>query len=246
MLIKILRLLSEIGLRSFMVFLSSRYFITKDVIYVHTSLGKVAVRPRTSDIKVLYSCIFEEYRYLDRIIPEGFTFYDFGGYTGYSALAAKIFLKPSIMHIFEPIKENFELAKINLKNFSGVSFHNQGVGSETKSIKMTAKRDEHWGWSELETNISSPEMWQIVSIVKPTTITVDKTVFNFAKFDIEGSEKCLLVGYNMNWLQDFDAILIEFHDNIVPGVSTQIVGKLSQKFSMRELGQEKILFIKKA
>ena len=89
MLIKILRILSEVGLRSFMIFLSCRYCIAKDVVYVPTCLGKVSVRPRSSDIKVLYSCIFEEYRHLDRIIPEGFTFYDFGGYTGYSALAAK-------------------------------------------------------------------------------------------------------------------------------------------------------------
>lgn len=246
MLIKILRMLGDIGLRSFMIFFSCRYFIAKDVIYVPTSIGKVAVRPRSSDIKVLYSCIFEEYRHLGRIIPEGFTFYDFGGYAGYSALASKKFLNPGLVHIYEPIKENFDLAKMNLRNLSGVSIYNHGIGSETKSIIMTAKRDEHWSWSEVEVNGSSPEMGQTVNIVKPTTIIIDKTVFNFAKFDIEGSEKCLLCSHNMQWLQDFDAILIEFHDNIVPGVSNQIVSKLSTKFSITELGQEKILFMKKA
>ena len=44
------------------------------------------------------------------------------------------------MHIYESIKEKFELAKVNLRNLSGVSIYNHGIGSETKSTKMTARR----------------------------------------------------------------------------------------------------------
>ena len=224
------------------------FFITgnRSEITIETTIGAVVLRNNKSDIKVLYSSAVDEYPKLAMLINSKIDFYDFGGYTGLSALSANHFLQIDRTFIFEPITDNYKILHKNIQNIADAHTFQFGIGSDYAEIEFLAQPGEDWGWSAFNVVDENFTKSEVIKLKPLSSIQVDKSKVNFAKFDIEGSEICLLEKSNFETLLRFDLILIEFHESRVPGVTNRIVSALSDRYDLSKIGDEKILFFKKS
>ena len=240
------KLLKFLGNRNSFFYLYHRFFTARSTIYLNTSVGQIAIRPKSSDIKVLYSSAVDEYPKLKSIIKAGAIFYDFGGYTGLSALCAKAFLKPKRIFVYEPMEENYKLLTYNVKDFTDIVSYNFGIGENSGLAAMSTKAGEDWGWSTFNNSVDETfTEFEKVHLEPLSSVDLDDAEFNFAKFDIEGAEKHIITENNFQTLKKFDAIFIETHEEQVPGITDKVRDKLKLTHNCTNLGDEKLFFSKK-
>ena len=239
-------LLRDLGLKNSFKYLLARFILRKESVNLETRIGNVLLRTNYSDIRVYFGCALDEYPLLKEKVPDTICFYDFGGYTGLSALSALKYLDIEKVIVFEPVLENYLFAKENLKSKGNVELHNYGLGQKSESVTVNAELGNDWGWSMF--NAPGPngaKGFAEVTLKTLPEIKFDRSKKNFIKFDIEGAEVFLLQKDNSRVLKKFNYIFIEFHESRVPGITDKINSLLMATHKVEKMSSEKILFTRK-
>ena len=141
---------------------------------------------------------------------------DLGGHSGMSAsFFAYIYAEASVV-VLEPNGENYELAKLNTKNFPNVIIHKMAIGDKPGHGTLL---DAGLGTDAFQIDYSDSNglinvtdmQWILSHWPEPEFIPF------IVKCDIEGSEDRLFAS-NTNWVKKFPLLIIELHDWLFPGM----------------------------
>lgn len=178
---------------------------------------KLFVRPNTSDLQVVRSCLLGEFDSVLNLAPtiHGFII-DAGGYIGVSAIIFAIRNPSSTIVCLEPSQENYELAKRNCTPWPNIHVLNCALASTAGSATLKDRGTGHWGYT-----IVDPDGEQsLVSVGQVETISVpeimrryNKAGIDLLKLDIEGAEYEVLKD-RPSWIQDCEVVIVELHDRI--------------------------------
>ncbi len=149
---------------------------------------------------------------------------DCGSNIGSSMRYFKEMFDRSKIVAIEPEKNNFEFSKLNVSS-NDVEFINSAVSSSNKNFQIRKSKDPRaHSINYLNKNKNNKKALLIDQIVKE-----NKNCLPFiVKIDIEGAELDLFKK-NINWLNDFNIILIELHDWMLPNksISSSFIKSLS-------------------
>jgi FkbM family methyltransferase len=171
--------------------------------------------------------LFEEF-YVDKWMPSltdaphGSVIIDIGANIGAATLLWASQSPYSVIHAFEPNPQAFATLEKNIiaSNFiERISTHQTAINSCQGEIDL---------WVDVPTVLSTAygnDPGLNGRKIKVPAITLDDAVRDIKgdiwllKIDTEGAEGDILSGTNLSTLRRFQRIVLEWHDNIVPGVS---------------------------
>lgn len=160
----------------------------------------------------------------------------------FSVLYGRKFSGASIIAV-EPEQENYKMLLKNTKNLSRVQTLRGGVWSKNCYLKVNESKTGAWGFTVSECDKSKSDIcaFSIQSIMKKYGFPY----IDILKMDIEGSEyevfhdeKCL------EWLPLVKVLIIETHDDNVPGCEQAVMKKMESLGYMAEKAGEDIVFYK--
>lgn len=121
----------------------------------------------------------------------------------------------------EPDKENFKILVKNIKNQNRVELINSAISNDIKSFEV--RNDQKNPEDNRGKNIVEISETNSSKSVRVNDIIGDKKNSGFdpyiIKIDIEGYEEKLFES-NTEWVDQFEIIIIELHDWMLPGQST--------------------------
>lgn len=139
--------------------------------------------------------------YLQEKYPTHETILDIGANIGNHTTYFAKYLYYNEIVAFEPIPENFELLKVNTKNFTGINLRKEAVGDGVLDVKMI--RD----WENMGACEVNPKGDVIVHQTKLDNLLVGKVTL--IKIDVEWYEPFVLLGARNIINEDRPLILIE-------------------------------------
>jgi FkbM family methyltransferase len=148
------------------------------------------------------------------------TIIDLGANIGLvAAHYANLYPKATVIAV-EPDPENFVLLRKNTEHYENIRTLQAAVWSSDAPVQIDQSRD-YWSRTVRAADTSPRE-----GVVAVPGITIAELMRRFAlssidllKIDIEGSEKEIFDRNFDGWLGATKAILIELHDDLVPGSS---------------------------
>ena len=158
--------------------------------------NKVFYRTSTSDMSLIYEILLKsqnkaEYFFPKQINPK--VILDIGGNIGITSIYLSKIFPNSIIYVFEPLKENFEILKKNSKNYNNIKIFNFGLGSSNGSFEIYLSDDpENYGgvsfYSDGQSNqdesVSKCNIRNINDVLKE----LDINSVDLIKIDTEGAE----------------------------------------------------------
>lgn len=175
------------------------------------------LRPRTSDIDVLYNTLNSgEYEFT---LPEPVkTIVDAGANIGCTTLAFAARYPNARIIAIEPESRNFELLQLNLAGCANVSLIRAALSDSTGTVELHDRGTGAWGFT-----ICLPSVGSSSSVERVRCLTVDDLMcelqidhVDLLKLDIEGAEQEVL-GSSSGWIARVGAIAAELHDRFHPG-----------------------------
>ncbi len=144
-------------------------------------------RPGTSDEAILQSVIIRQQEYL---LPkfDAKLIFDIGGNSGIVAsLLAHVYPNAKI-YSFEPVKENFEILKLNAANYPGrILAKSYGLGERTEK-KMIAKSDDKTNLGGFSTHMTEGGDHEEVMFAGVKATCLEFGTPDLIKIDVEGAE----------------------------------------------------------
>jgi len=136
----------------------------------------VYYRAHTSDRGIIYNILIQKGKKAEYYIPDEITpkvIFDVGGNIGITAIWMAKKYPGARVFCFEPMLENFEILKKNIKPYSNITAYNFGLGRETCTVDVFANEDiaNQGGFSQFRLPDDGDD-----------TGTVDKT---FSQIDIK-------------------------------------------------------------
>lgn len=171
----------------------------------------IKIRNRSTDLMALSNVwLNEEYKKEDFEIKDNDVIIDIGGHIGLFNIYASQFCKTGKIFSYEPIKENFNLLKENLK-INGLDdklVFNYAVSSINEKIKIFLSTDFAAHSMHIDTGKNI--------FVQSTTLEkifednqIDKC--NLLKLDCEGSEFEILKKLKEYYFKKIEKIILEYH-----------------------------------
>jgi len=183
------------------------------------------LRNNTSDFAT-FEQIFINKEYSINFNFEPKVILDCGANVGFAAIFFKnIFPDAKIISI-EPDSSNFNLLKLNTKDYQRVSCLNGAIWNKDTNLVIKDLGLCKWGFmieESSDTNLGSIKAYTIESIMK----MFDINQIDIIKIDIEGSEKELFECNFEKWLPNTKMIIIELHDSMRAGSSKSFFKALS-------------------
>ena len=178
-------------------------------------------RAGTSDMAVIKEILLKkgtscEYWLPDSIEPK--TILDIGGNIGItSILFAKKFPK-SIIHSFEPLKDNFEIMSNNVSEYLNIHTHPYGLGDKNDQLTMYKSHDadNFAAWSiypHLENIDESNSIVIDIKDAKSQINSIGIKSFDLIKIDTEGAEYPIIKSIGSSFLKKTQLIVGELHGN---------------------------------
>jgi FkbM family methyltransferase len=182
---------------------------------------KVHYRTGSSDMVLIYEILLKSKYKKEYYFPEGLkpkVVFDIGGNIGITAIYLASLFPDALIYSFEPLKENFEILKLNVSQFKNVKVFNIGLGAENGSFKVYLSDDnENFGgvtfYSEVEGSLS--ESFSECE-VKNINVVVDElgiSSVDLIKIDTEGAEYDILTSLKYEFLKKTSWITGELHGN---------------------------------
>ncbi len=160
----------------------------------------------------------------------------------FSILFASAFPDAMIVAL-EPEKENYELLLKNTSGYKNIICLNKGLWSKTAKLQVIFGEDGEWGFRVNEIVNGEGEGVEGISI-NDIVKKYHLRIIDLLKMDIEGSEYEVLKNGNRDWLDICEGIVIETHDDIVPGVDKFVNDLLSKYKYKKACLEENQLFTK--
>lgn len=202
---------------------------------------------KNNDLKLDYSLNSDSIEILkeiffDRCYSDYFPFYsdsvvvDIGAHKGYFSLfAAKNLSKNSKIISYEPIPENYQTMKTNLKenHIENVKIYNQGIYSENKSMDIyLSKSINHSLFQSYNQYLNQENQNKItVQCISLEQIFKDNNLetIDFLKIDTEGAEYPIVFTASKEIMNRIKVISMEFHDLKTPENSgIQLINSLKK------------------
>ena len=182
---------------------------------------KVRYRTGSSDMVLIYEILLKSKYKKEYYFPEGLkpmVIFDIGGNIGITAIYLASLFPNAIIYSFEPLKENFEILKLNASQFKNIKVFNFGLGAENGSFKVYLSDDhENFGgasfYSEVEGSLSKSFSECEVKNVNDVIDHHDINSIDLIKIDTEGAEYDILTSINHKFLKKTTWITGELHGN---------------------------------
>lgn len=193
----------------------------KRLIEIKKDNGIFFIRPYSSDIDVYNQIIeYEGYRVVVEMYNQLFNtppklIIDCGSNIGLSMVYFTQIFPASTLLGFEPVKDNYDIALINLEanNIKNYKLIEGGVWNENTSLSLNNEfRDgKQWSYKLEKSDIinNSIKAFSILEIINNT-----RNIIDILKIDIEGGERILFsdIEYVKIFLSKVRCLTIEIHD----------------------------------
>ena len=182
---------------------------------------KVHYRTGSSDMVLIYEILLKSKYKKEYYFPEGLkpmVIFDIGGNIGITAIYLASLFPDAMIYTFEPLKENFEILKLNASQFKNIKVFNVGLGAKNGSFKVYLSEDhKNFGgasfYSEVEGSLSKSFSECEVKNVNDVVDHLDINSIDLIKIDTEGAEYDILTSINYKFLKKTSWITGELHGN---------------------------------
>ena len=218
---------------------------------------EVYYRTSTSDMTLIYEILLKskyksEYFFPEEINPK--VIFDIGGNIGVTSVYLASIFPSSLIYVFEPLKDNFEILQKNIQNYSKIKAFNFGLGSQNGSFKVYLSDDsENFGGvsfypegegnkSESYTECEVRNTNEVISELGIDSIPLIKIDTEGAEFDILSSiseefiRKTLWITGELHGNRDFE--LLNYLNSI--GFSISIKKHIDERLFMFNAGKLEI------
>lgn len=204
---------------------------TTDVILARILLG------RAGQYDFIYSLPYIKY------LQEAHFIIDAGANIGiFSRMCRAINSNVQIVAI-EPEECNFEILQRNVEKCKDISVLKRGLWNKNAKLKILAADGGEVAFRVKEVDENSE--YDIDGVSMPTILRDFSTdAIDILKVDIEGAEYEVFDKTCENWIDMVKILIIEFHDDIKPGVSSKIVERMNKHGYQFEIYNENYVFRK--
>lgn len=219
-----------------------------DITEVSINNVNVFIRSGSTDLDVAISCLTGEFEALRYLYDSDFNgvIVDAGGYIGTAAIAlSRIFPNATILTI-EPSLENFSILQKNIIQFENIKpVLGALVAKDDGNISLVNRGTGQWGYTAVQSPLDNMDaaVMHDTPTVSLSSLSVNVDEIGILKLDIEGGEYDLLVN-DADTLANIPNIIIELHDRIVDGCSTEFFKFSKERIVIKDAG-EKFLSIKR-
>ena len=173
--------------------------------------GEVQVRPGTADMAIYDQIVLQPYLPRDRNYV---TIIDCGANIGLTARYWKAACSDATVVAVEPDKANFDLLVTTTAGLANVHCVQAGIWPSSGKLQLEREKLGSSGFRTHATGgpgeidaVTMPELMARFGIER----------LSLLKVDIEGAEKELFSGPDLQWIDRVEAIAIELHDQWKPG-----------------------------
>jgi len=220
------RLQSAIGFRTYFDFLR-----TADKQVLHVTVGrfkKISVRKGTPDIEVALTSLGGEFKVVEEYLRPDFdgVIVDGGGYIGTAAIALSAMFPAAHVITIEPSEKNLEILRMNVRDWPMISVVEGAlVVAGRDFVGLHDRGTGEWGFTIADSSREDSRgfLQSVRGVVLESLGNSDE--IGFLKLDIEGGE-FELFRESSEVLRKIPSILVELHDDIVPGCTAEF-----EKFS---------------
>jgi FkbM family methyltransferase len=206
----------------------------------------IYLRKGTSDIAVFVSIFaFNEFN-INFDVPSGGVIIDCGANIGVSTVYFASKYPQATILALEPNRANFEICQKNTQNFKNIVCLHAAIWKDNCELFLQNPQDEDWAFQYKDrqdsNTISSPKGDKVLAFSVPTLIEkYNLKKIDIMKIDIEGGEKDLFSSDSLNWMNIVRNLIVELHDEIVPGCSHAFYSSLNRFNFKQSISHEKIV-----
>jgi len=199
-------------------------------------------RLSTSDAEN-YTAVFhqKDYGSID-FSHEPTTIFDLGAYVGFSAVyLSRRFPRATIICV-EPNPESYEILKKNIAPYPNIHAIHAGIWTKSGFLEIVGQNYGEWGtfvrYSATPTDIRA---LTLADVSRFSESVGGKSVPDFMKIDIEGSEKVVFSEPN-DIIPQTGIISVELHDRFVSGCTKAVVDALSDFREGKRSGENRVFY----
>lgn len=166
---------------------------------------------------------------------------DGGANIGLAALYFASRFKDLVIISVEPDAENIQAIKRNIQNYPNVKIFQSAIWHTSAYLKVIDPGYGKWALKVEEVSKNDPQAFKATTINEIMKLfNVDS--FDIIKLDIEGAEREIFLNNNyLEWIKNTRMLIIEIHDFLYAGLSTEIIAKMkSNNFSHAKHGEYEI------
>jgi FkbM family methyltransferase len=203
----------------------------------------VAVRPRSSDVK-MYHSVFTTPQYAVPLEQEPATIFDCGANVGYAAVWFANRYPAARIWAIEPEKTNYALVVRNTLAYPRIVPIHAAIWNADTALDVV---DVGLGACGFQTRGrggtgDQPVIGQTLAFtVRSLMDRVGVTAVDFLKIDIEGAEAQLLEE-PLDWLRDVGVMVVEFHDGRIDGVRSRFDAVAERYFQFTAEDGENVFY----
>ena len=183
----------------------------------------IYLRNNTTDVKA-YRDIFEKKEYSFFVKEEPKYIIDAGANIGLTSIYFTTKYKDAKIIAIEPEEKNYQLLKLNTKNYPNIITLNAALWDTSGEISLFDVDDTVGNWGFVVGTTASNLIRSTINIKHTTkAITIGEIMHDFdidsidiLKIDIEGSEKEVFESCE-NWIDKTKCIIVEVHEFVKPG-----------------------------
>lgn len=202
------------------------------------------VRPRTTDLKVVRSCMLGEFQpALDLVQPQYGMVIDAGGYIGLTSIIFAEQFPDSLIVCLEPSAENFRIARQNCAPWPNIEVVNAALAPNHGRVTLKDPGTGHWGFTIADSHAQGRTLTPLGDVA---AVTLDELLARFGKegvdllkLDIEGAEYALLKE-RPGWVDRCSVIVAEMHDRICPGATRAFINATDSRVDVWAKGEKRI------
>lgn len=234
------RYIKNLGFRvGITLFLQAEFFKFQKIRMVNYP-RPVYLRPSTTDIKVFREVfLFGLYTFNMESAPR--IIVDAGANIGLSSIFFSERFPGATVYAIEPEGTNFVALKRNVQGYFNIRPMQTALWNRDAALKITNLMENHWAFTVEECSHNDPAAFPAISMASFMQLHGIKTI-DLLKLDIEGAERELFSDNYEFWLSRTKGIIVELHDWLRPGCSSNFFRAVAA-YDIKTTLHEGLLFI---
>ena len=206
----------------------------------------IYLRKGTSDVAVFVSIFaFNEFNINFDVPPDG-VIIDCGANIGVSTVYFASKYPQATIVALEPNRANFEICQKNTQSFNNIICLHAAVWKDNCELFLQNPQGEDWAFqyndrqdSKTSENFKGDKVlaFSIPALIEKYNLQK----IDIMKIDIEGAEKDLFCSDSLSWMDIVKNLIVELHDDIVPGCSRAFYQSLNRFNFNQSISHEKIV-----